>query len=454
MEVIVVGAGQSGKHIAQVLSQDNHDVTLIDAERERLEWAEESLDVRTICDHGASPQVLEVAGAPQAHLVAAVTDSDEVNLITAATAHQLGAKRTAARVYDQSYYGGGRIQYRNILGIDLIISPQSLTAFEIAKLVENPAAIAVETFVQGRVQMREMEVREGSPVVGQMIEEVFPPDRDNGVLAVSLTRGDLVSIPGPRDELLPGDQIAVIMPADRSGDVRRQFHDVEAGAENVVIAGGGTTSLMLAQLLEGRNLDVTLIEERRDRCEALSRVLSHTHVIHGDATRLAVLEEERVEKADVFVALCGSDEVNLMSTLQAMERGVARTIVSVNRVDYVRLVERVGIDHAVSARLLTGNRIMALMGQAHITSVALLHGGKAEVVEVKAEPGVPAVNRVIGDDVRFPKGSIIGALVRGDEIIVPRGGDVILPGDIVIAFALASVVDELGEMFSLPQAGS
>ena len=302
--------------------------------------------------------------------------------------------------------------------------------------------------------MREMEVRDGTPVVGQMIQEVFPPNRDNGVLAVSLTRGDLVSVPGPEDELFAGDQIAVVMPADRSGDVRRQFHDIEAGAENVVIAGGGTTALMLAQLLEGRNLDVTLIEGRRERCEALSRVLSHTHVIHGDATRLSVLEEERVERADVFVALCGSDEVNLMSTLQAMERGVPRTMVSVNRVDYVPLVERVGIDHAVSARLLTGNRIMALMGQAHITSVALLHGGKAEVVEVKAESGAPAVDRVIGEEVRFPKGSIIGALVRGEDMVVPRGGDIILPGDIVIAFALASVVDELGGMFSKPSAGS
>ncbi|MDA0748627.1 MAG: Trk system potassium transporter TrkA [bacterium] len=451
MEVIVIGAGQAGTHIAQVLSQEKHDVTMIDVDRVRLRRAEETLDIRTICDHGASPQVLEIAGAPEADLVAAVTNSDEVNLIAAVTARQLGARRTAARVYNQAYHGGGKIEYRNILGIDLIISPQSLTAFEIAKLIENPAAVAIETFARGKVQMRQMVVREDSPAAGRKIQDLFPPDRNDGVLAVSLSRGQEIEIPGPQDLVLAGDQITVIMPQGRSGDVRKLFKDVEEGAESVVIAGGGTTAMMLAQMLENQRLNVTLIEERRERCEALSRVLGKTRVIHGDATRLSVLEEERVDKADVFVALCGSDEVNLMSTLQAKEMGVVHSVVAVNRVDYAPLVERVGINHAVSPRILTGNRMLTLVGRTNITSMALLQGGKAEVVELKAEAGAPAVNRVIGDEVRFPKGSIIGSLVRGDEVIVPRGGDTILPGDTVIAFALSQVVDELGEMFFSPR---
>ena len=242
--------------------------------------------------------------------------------------------------------------------------------------------------------------------------------------------------------------MTVIMQEGRSGDVRRLFRDVEEGAESVVIAGGGTTAQMLAEILEARGLGVTLIEARRERCEMLSRVLSRTHVIHGDATRLSVLEEERAGKGDVFVALCGSDEVNLMSALQAKEMGVPRLIVAVNRVDYVPLVEHVGIDHAVSPRILTGNRILALAGRVPIRSMAMLQGGKAEVVELQAEANSAAVNRAIGEEVRFPKGSLIGAIVRGSEVIVPRGGDMILPGDTVIAFALSEVVDALGEMFS------
>jgi len=431
-----------------VLSMEDHDVTVIDTDRERLQRVEELLDVRTICDHGASPQVLEGAGAQNAHLVAAVTNSDEVNLIAGVTARQLGTLKTAARVYNQAYHGGDKIEYRNILGIDLIISPQSLTAFEIAKLIENPAAVAIENFAHGRVQMRQMVVREDAPVAGQRIKDLFPPDRNDGVLAVSLTRAGEIAIPGPEDIIEAYDSITVIMPRGKTGDIRKLFRDVDKGAESVVIAGGGTTAVMLAQLLERQNLRVTLIEENREKCEALSRTLASTRVIHGDATRISVLEEERVGKADVFVALCGNDEINLMSTLQAKEIGVTYSVVSVNRVDYIPLVERVGINHAVSPRILTGNRVLALAGRGSISSMALLQGGKAEVVELKAEFGSKAVNRVIGEDVRFPKGSILGSLVRGEEAIVPRGGDTILPGDTVIAFALSSVVDDLGAMFS------
>ncbi len=451
MEAIVIGSGQAGTHIAQVLSQEGHNVTVIDSDRQRLQRAEENLDVRTICEHGANPKILEMAGAARADLVAAVTNNDEVNLIAAGTAKQLGAQRTAARVYNQAYHGGGKIEYRNILGIDLILSPQSITAFEIAKLIENPAAVAVETFARGKVHMRQMVVREDSPAAGQTIRSLFPPDRHFESLAVSLSHGNHIAIPGPDDVVQPGDRVTVIMPSEHTKAVRKLFRDVEKGAETVVIAGGGTTAMMLAQTLESRGPIVTLIEENRARCETLSRVLSHTRIIHGDATRLSVLSEERVGNADVFVALCGSDEVNLMSSLQAREMGVPHMVVSVNRADYAPLVERVGIDHAVSPRILTGNRILSLAGGMHIRSMAMLQEGKAEVVELTAEPNSPAVNRMLGDELRFPQGVIIGAVVRGEEVIVPRGGDTILAGDTVIAFVLSSVLDDLETMFRSPK---
>ncbi len=452
MEIVVIGAGQAGTHIAQVLNQEKHDVTVVDASRDRLQRIEGELDVRTVCEHGASPQVLEAAGAAEAHLVAAVTENDEVNLIAAGTAHRLGARRTAARVYNQAYHASGKIEYRHLLGIDLLISPQRLAALEIAKLIENPAAVAVETFGRGKVQMRRMAVPSDSKAAGRQVRDLFPPDRAQGVLLASVNRDGRLLVPGPSDTVEAGDVVTVIMPAGRTGDVRRLFLDVGRAAEHVVVAGGGSTAMMLAETLETRGLAVTLIEQRRERCEALSRVLSRTRVIHGDATRLSVLRDERAAKADVFVALCGSDEVNLMSSLQAKQMGVGHTIVAVNRVDYAPLVERVGIDHAVSPRILTGNRILALVARAHISSVAVLEEGQAEVVELTAEDGSPAVGRVIGEEVRFPKGALIGALVRGEEVIVPRGGDRIMAGDLVIAFVLSNLVEELGDMFcGLPQ---
>lgn len=447
MEVIVIGAGQAGNHIAHALTYENHNVTLIDTDRSRLEQAEEGLDVRTICDHGASPRILEMAGASDADLVAAVTNSDEVNLIAAVTARQLGAGLTAARVYNQAYHGGGKIEYRNFLGIDLIISPQALAAFEIAKQIENPAAVMVEHFANGLVEMREMVVAHDSPATGCEIRALFPPERHDAALAVSLARGDSVVVPGPNDRVKAGDQITVVMPTGQTPTVRKLFNDFEAPAKSVVIAGGGTTGMMLAQMLEGRNKSVKLIEQRRERCDELSRVLKQTQVIHGDATRHAVLEEERVGDADIFIALCGHDELNLMSALQAREMGVPYLTVTVNRADYGPIVERLGVHHAVSPRILTGNRILMLVGRFPVLSAALLHDGRAEVVELVAEVGSRVAGKKIGKEIRFPKGTILGAIVRGQDVIVPGAGDTIQPGDTCIAFALAPAVDALSRMF-------
>jgi len=447
MDVIVVGAGQAGLHIAQALTQERHDVTLVDTDRERLDRAEEFLDVRTICDHGASPRVLEMAGAPGANLVAAVTNSDEVNLISAVTAKELGATLTAARVYNQAYHGGEKVEYRNLLGIDLIVSPQALAAFEIAKLIENPAAVMVESFAQGRVQMREMVATHDSAAAGRRIRDIFPPGRREGVLAMSITRRDYVSVPGPDDYVKEGDLVTVVMPSGTTDKVRELFHETEAPAHSVVIAGGGTTAMMLAQTLESRDKDVKLIEQDRERCEALARVLKRTQIIHGDATRHSVMEEERVGDADIFVAMCGEDEVNLMSALQAREMGVRHVTVTVNRADYAPLVERIGIQHAISPRILTGNRVLMLFGRYPILSTTVLHDGRAEIIEVMAEAGSRIVDRKLGDEVRLPKDTILGAVVRCEEVIVPRRGAVVRPGDTCIAFALASAVDDLTGMF-------
>ena len=177
-------------------------------------------------------------------------------------------------------------------------------------------------------------------------------------------------------------------------------------------------------------------------------MLKRTQIIHGDATRHSVMEEERVEDADIFVATCGEDEVSLMVALQAREMGVRHVTVTVNRADYAPLVERIGIQHAISPRILTGNRILMLFGRFPILSAAFLHEGKAEVIELLAEVNSRVADRKLGDEVRFPKGTILGAIVRGGEvIIVSRGGDVVRPGDTCIAFALSSSVEDLTRLF-------
>jgi trk system potassium uptake protein TrkA len=305
----------------------------------------------------------------------------------------------------------------------------------------------VETFAQGKVQMREMVVRHDSAAAGKRIRDLFPPESNMGALALSITRGSRLDVPGPDDRLEDGDLVSVVMPVGTARKVRELFHETEAPARSVVIAGGGTTAMMLAQTLESRDKQVKLIEEDRSRCDELALVLKHTQIIHGDATRQSVMEEERVADSDIFVAMCGEDEVNLMAALQAREMGVKHVTFTVNRADYAPLVERLGIQHAVSPRILTGNRVLMLVGRYPILSSTLLHEGRAEVIELMAQVNSKVVNRRLGDEVRFPKGTILGAIVRGDSVFIPRGGDIVEPGDTCIAFALSSSVEDLTALF-------
>ncbi len=445
MKAIIIGAGQAGTHIAQALSSEGHGVTLIDSDPQRIQQAEGELDVQTMCAHGASPQVLESVGVRSSDLVAAVTQSDEVNLIVALTAKQLGAKKTAARVFSPTYFEGARIAYRNLLGIDLIITPHVLTAFEIAKLIENPAVMAIESFAHGAVEMRQITVREDAPVAGKTVVQAFPPSFP-AVLA-SITRDGNIIVPGGEDTILPDDVVTVITSSNRMKRVKYAFKDVEKKPNNIMIAGGGSKAFYLAKLLEKRPFDIRLVERDRERCKQLSRELQTTTILHGDVCRTAFLKDERVGDLDVFISLCGDDQTNLIACIIAKELGAKEAITAINRADFMLVVEKTVVDHAVSPRILTANRILELAGRGHIASVATLENGKAEVLELVAATDSEAVKRPLGTDLRLPKGSIIGAIVRGNEVIVPRGGTVINPGDSVIAFALQGVVQELSELF-------
>ncbi len=445
MEIIVIGAGQAGTHIAHMLSIEDHKVTVIDPNPLRIEEIESELDVLTLCEHGANPQVLEKAGVRGADLVAAVTQSDEVNLIVALTAKELGAKKTAARVYDPTYLEGTKVSYHNILGIDMIIAPHILTAFEIAKHIDHPAALAMESFAQGRVLMRQITVPEDSSVIGKTVKEVFPPSVP-AVLA-SLTRDAKIHIPGADDQFMKGDVVTVVAPPKGMKKVRYSFKDTEMRAHSILIGGGGSTAFHLAQLLESRSFEVRLVERDPQRCEVLSRELENTTILHGDVTQVKFLKEERVESVDVFVALCGDDQTNLISALLAHELGTQSTTAVCNRSDFLPITKKLGVDFAVSPRILTANKMLTLAGQGHLASVAALDNGAAEVLEFVVVSDCKIAGKTLGKDMRMPKNSVLGAIVRGKEVMVPRGGAQILPGDRVIAFALQGVVHEVSELF-------
>jgi trk system potassium uptake protein TrkA len=228
--------------------------------------------------------------------------------------------------------------------------------------------------------------------------------------------------------------------------VRYAFKDTERRPHNIVIGGGGSTAFHLAKLLEPRSFHIRLVERDRARCDYLSRELGSTTILHGDVTRLAFLKEHLVE-VDIFIAVCGDDQTNLIAGLLAKENGAKSITVVVNRSDFLPVIHKVGVDLAISPRILTATRILTLAGRGHISSVASLDNGKAEVLELSVSPKCKAAGGVLGKDLRLPKGSVLGAIVRGKEVTVPRGGTTIEPGDTVIAIALQGMVHEVAQLF-------
>jgi trk system potassium uptake protein TrkA len=443
MDIIIVGAGTIGRSIAGLLVQENHNVTLVDSSLKRLEEIAATLDLHTLQGWGSDYEVLELAGAEQADLLLAVTDHDEVNLLSAHAAKRLGTNKTVARVSRHCYLNSVRLNYRALLDIDLVLSPEVLTAVEIVKFLDNPDALALEHFAHGRVQLRKVVIAADSPLVRTPLKELTLPE---GVLVVSIVRGEEIVIPKGDDVFAAGDKVIFMGLAEMTHVTQQAFHESKEEIQSIVIAGGGETGLFLAQTLEKRRYRVKLIESDRERCNYLSRLLDRVTIINGDATDAQFLKEERISGADVYIAVTGDEEVNIMSSLLAKELGARQCITKVERPDYISIMERSGIDLALSPRLVTANKVISLLKRGKIKSLSILEEGKAEVIEFQAAEGAAVVNRPLAE-VEFPTGCLVGAIVHLGKVKVPRGRNIIYPGDLVIVFCLAKVAEEVEKLF-------
>ena len=443
MNVVIIGAGEVGLHIASILSREAHDVTIVDVAEDKVSRVGEILDIGTICGHGATPETLIAAGAQGADLVLAVTDNDEVNLIATFTAKALGAKRVVARLNGRQYLEASQLFYRDLLGIDLVVSPAMITAYEIAKFVENPDALAIESFVRGRIEMRQARVQPGSPLASKALKDI---PLEEGTLIASILRDDELIIPSGESVIQPNDVVTVIGQRGHTDRVQKLITGAETKVRNVVIFGGGQIGQLLAQLLENLRCAVRLLEEDLARCNELAERLQKTRVVHGNGADLDLLKREHVGQADAFIAVTDDDERNIIAVLLAKEEGARMGIVLVHRPDFASLLEKVGIDHAVSPRLVAANKILSLVRHGELQSTALLADGKAEAIELRIAQGSRVSNHAL-KDLRLPRDTLIAALIRDDQVIVPRGSDTLKAGDTVIALAQPDALDGLVRLF-------
>ncbi|MCH7959842.1 MAG: Trk system potassium transporter TrkA, partial [Candidatus Hydrogenedentes bacterium] len=366
MNIFIAGGGRVGFHLARLLSAENHDVTVIESDRAQLEHIDYSLDVRTVAGNMLDVILLKSSGAGEADLFLAATGNDETNLIAATTAKGLGAKQVVARVHN-SIFIESDILYETIMGIDYIISPQALTALDIAAYIENPGLVASESFARGLVKMRQIRAAKVPLAPGQTLKDISLPD---GVLIGAISRNGTVEIPHGDSTIEKHDLVTLLGRKESVAEAQKLFQDVETKNRSIVIMGGSSVGVHLAQILEKKKLTVKLFDRDLNRCHELAAILERTKVVCRDAALRLSLEQEHIDDADIFVGATGDDERNIMAAVLAKEVGVKETLAVVHQPDFAPLVAKLGIDHAVTPRACIANRILKLANQGQDTALA------------------------------------------------------------------------------------
>jgi trk system potassium uptake protein TrkA len=433
MYVVIIGMGQVGRHVVRTLESDKHDIVVLDEDIEAIREVEEHHDVMTLQGYGASPELLKQARVDSADLVVACTNHDEVNLIAAVAARNMGAKKTIARVQGNQWAGtgddegdGNGVHY-GLLGVDVVFNPRVLLAREIAKITQSHGALEVIDVASSRIEVVQMELGASSRMLQRTLKNL---DLPKGVLIGAIVRNGELRVPGGGDVLRPRDRVYLVGTPKTMLQAEDLFTN-RREARRVCIVGGGVVGETLARMLRRTDTEVLLIERDRGRAEALAAALPHVTVVHGDGTDLSLLEEEGVGGYDLLAAVSREDEVNLMAGLLAKRQGVGRVATLVHRPDYLDIYRQLGIDVALSPRMVASEHILRFCRQKELQSLTLLEEGKAEILEILARPDA----RVVGVPVRqmgVPRGALLCALIRRDNVIIPSGNDSIEAGDTVV----------------------
>jgi trk system potassium uptake protein TrkA len=445
MNIIVVGAGEVGRHLCLTLSLAEYSVTVIEMSHDLAEELEESQNIRVITGNGASAGVLQQAGVAECDTLLAMTSDDRTNILASSLAKAMGARRIITRIHDHTYSDNSLINYQLHFGIDLLINPEALAAVELAKAIRNPGRVAVENFARGNIEVQQLRVSRRSRVVGQSLKELRIP---SGVRVGLLEHDGQEAVPTADSTLAAGDFVTLVGPPEALCETRVKF-DPDTRADDVhrvVLFGGSETAIALVRLLKNPRFKVRLFETDAELCRQLAESFPHITVIQGSATSLRLLEEEQVSEADYFVACTKDDEDNIMTCLQARKIGVPHVQLVFSKPDYEEVLAdfkaTLGVKLAVSPRQATVAEVMRTLSLDPCQELATVPNGTGKILEVRVHPDSSAVGKPLRE-VALPRGAIIVALLHKQEARVPGAGDCIEPGDRIVAIVEKDKVDPL-----------
>lgn len=436
MNIVLVGAGRMGGEIAIRLADEGHDITVVDNDAERLEQIANTVDAMTLLGNGADYSVLSEAGVADADLLIAVTNEDAVNMLCCLSGKKLGVKNTVARVRTMEYFQQ-MVFLKDELGLSLVLNPEQAAAAEISRILRFPSAAKVDSFAKGRAEMVEHTVEAGSPLCSLRLDRLR--SKHGGILIAVVERGEDVFIPRGDFVLQEGDAIHVVGSPNAISGFFKGIGCYKRSVRDVMLLGGGRISLYLGAYLMGAGIRVKIMERDEQHCETIKEILPKAEVLLGDGTDPKVLVEEGIRSADAFVALTGSDQNNIITSMFAQREGVGKVIVKVNEDAFRIMAGSQKLDSFVlpknAAAEIVVSYVRAMQHSINTVGIESLHDiayGKAEVLEFSINGDAPNLGVPIKElDIR--RDTLIAAIIRNNQCIIPGGSDTMEKNDTVIA---------------------
>ena len=447
MRIIIVGAGSVGSQLAAQLSQENHDVTVIEQDHDRMTKLQDELDILVVEGNGASPKVLVEAGIENCDMMMALTNVDEINMVASLSASQYEVPFKIARVSNMDYYLLDDWLGEQNLGVDLLVNPEFECALQIKNLMEVPGASDVAEFGGGQALLVGLTVQENAPCVGEPLHEVKLRLERHDFLVGSVTREGRTIIPTGATRLETGDQVFLICLRDHLEEAYKFCGSRREPISRVMVLGGSKVAVYVCKMLERMKIRTTLIETNEQRAEELAVELHKTLVVHGEPTSVDLWEMEGLDDVGAFLSLTRDDEENLLSGLIAKNHRVPVVIALLEKLNYVPLVNKVGVNTAVSSRLAIVDTILKYVRRGNILSVATLKGNEAELVEFIISPGSKLLRKPL-KDLSLPRGVLFGTVSRGKEIFIPTGYTQFQENDRVVLIAGPGAKRYLEKLFA------
>lgn len=461
MNIVIIGAGDIGLHLASIFSQMDYGIVLVDKNPRKLEQAARELDVATRLGSGTDVDLLEELMSLSCDLLVALTNDDEINLVSCSIAKSLGYPQTIARVRSNKFINQQRFSFESLFCVDYLICPEKLTADALANMILVPNAIHVENFAHGSIQMRTLKIpakwRKKDILLGEKEKFGLPSQMMIGLIRrqhyheekgkMTLKREEII-FPHGNDSLLPGDEVTFIGKTESMQELHKFLALPQKMPQSVMIIGGSLIGLNLAQTLQEHSLRVRVLDKDFDKCVLLSEKLPHCTIIRRSGLDYPFLRSEKVEEVDVFVACTRDDEVNFLAAASARELGCERVLISLSDTNFIPLISRLGIFQAASPRIHATNRILSIAREQTIASMVSMYDNQAEVMEVKVSlnskiAGIPI--HQLGRD--LPIDFLIVMIQSRGKIFIADGSRVISPGDTVVVISSPRHVNEIKKLF-------